>query len=146
MRNVGLGELQAGINTGGRNFNKLRYADDTTLMAQSKEELKSLLKRVKGESERAGLKLSIKKTKIMAFSHITSWQIEGKKVEVVIDFLFLGSKITADGHCSHEIRRRLPLGRKAMTNLDSVLKSRDYFADKGPYCLGYGLPSGHKWL
>ena len=114
-------------------------------MAESEEELKSLL-RVKGESERAGLKLSIKKTKIMAFSHITSWQIEGKKVEVVIDFLFLGSKITADGHCSHEIRRRLPLGRKAMTNLDSVLKSRDYFADKGPYCLGYGLPSGHKWL
>ena len=93
-------------------------------MAESEEELKSLL-RMKGESERAGLKLSIKKTKIMAFSHITSWQIEGKKVEVVIDFPFLGSKITADGHCSHEIRRRLPLGRKAMTNLDSVLKSRD---------------------
>ena len=124
MRNAELDELQAGIKIGRRNISNLRYADDTTLMAESEEELKSLL-RVKGESERAGLKLSIKKTKIVASSHITSWQIEGEKVEVVIDFLFGGSKITADGDCSHEIRRRLPLGRKAMTNLDSVLKSRD---------------------
>ena len=124
MKNAGLDELQAGVKTGGRNLNNLRYADDTIVMAESEEELKSLL-RVKGESERAGLKLSIKKTKIVASSHITSWQIEGEKVEVVIDFLFGGSKITADGDCSHEIRRRLPLGRKAMTNLDSVLKSRD---------------------
>ena len=103
MKNAGLDELQAGVKTGGRNLNNLRYADDTIVMAESEEELKSLL-RVKGESERAGLKLSIKKTKIVASSHITSWQIEGEKVEVVIDFLFGGSKITADGDCSHEIR------------------------------------------
>ena len=124
MGNARLDELQAGIKFGRRN-NSLRYADDTTLMAESKEELKSFLMRVKEERERAGLKLNMKKTKIMVSGPITSHQIEGKKVEVLIDFLFLGSKITADGDCSHEIRRCLLLGRKAMTNLNSVLKSRD---------------------
>ena len=124
MRNARLDELQAGIKIGGRNINNLRYLDDTTLMEESEEELRSLLMRVKEESERAGLKLNIKKTKIMASSPITAWQI-GEKVKVVTDFLFLGSKITADSDCSHEIRRRLLLGRKAMTNLDSVVKSRD---------------------
>ena len=118
-------EVQAGIKIGPTNINNLRYADDTTLMAESKAELKNLLKRVKEESEKSSLKLNIEKTKIMASSPITSWQIEGEKVEVLTDFLFLGSKITVDGDCSHEIRRRLLLGRKAMTNLDSVLKSRD---------------------
>ena len=115
MRNAGLDELQAGLELGGRNSNNLRYADDTALMAESKEELKSFLMRVKEEGERAGLKLNIKKTKITASSPITSWQIEGENVGVVIDFLFLGSRITADGDCSREIRRRLFLGRKAVT-------------------------------
>ena len=123
MRNAGLDELQTGI--GGRNINNLRYVDDTTLMAESKAELKRLVMRVKEESEIAGLKLNIKKTKIMVSSPFTSWQIEGEKVEIVTEFLFLGSKITVDGDSSHEIRRHLLLGRKAMTNLDSVLKSRD---------------------
>ena len=133
-RNAGLDELQAGIKTARRNIKKLRYADDTTLMTESKEELKSLLIRVKEESEKAGLKLNIQKTKIMASSPITSWQIEGIIVEAVTDFLFLGSKITVDGDCSHEIRRRLLLARKAMTNVDSVLKTKiSHFADKGPY-------------
>ena len=121
MRNAGLEETQAGIKIAGRNINKTRYADDTTLMAESEEELKSLLMRVKEESERAGLKLNINKTKIMASGPITSWQIEGEKVDVVTDFLFLGSKITVDGDCSLEIKKQLLLGRKAMTNLDSVL-------------------------
>ena len=125
MRNAGLDELQVGLKTGWRNSNNLRYVDDTVLMAESKEELKSLLMRVKEESERAGLRLNIKKSKIMASSPIPAWQIEGEKVEVVTDFLFSGSKITAGGDCSHETRRQLLLGRKAMTNLDSVLKSRD---------------------
>ena len=125
MRNAGLDELQAGIKIGGRSINNLRYVDDTTLMAEIEEELKSLLMRVKEESERASLKLSIKKTKIMASYHITSWQIEGVNVEAVTDFLFLSFKITVDGDCSHEIRRRLLLVRRAMTNLDSLLKSRD---------------------
>ena len=125
MSNPGLDELQAGIKIGGRNINNLRYVDDTTLMAESKEELKDVLMRVKEESEKAGLKLNIKETKIMASGPIISWQIEGEKVEAVTDFLFLGSKITADGDFSHEIRRRLLLGTKAMANLDSVLKSRD---------------------
>ena len=125
MKNAGLHELQAGIKIGRRNINSLRYADDTTLMAESEEELKSLLMRVKEESGRASLKLNITKTKIMASGLITSWQIEGGKVEVVTDFLFLGSKITADADCIHEIKRQLLLSRKAMTNLDSVLKSRD---------------------
>ena len=122
MRNAGLDEAQAGIKVAGRNNNNLRYADDTTLMAESEEELKSLMK-VKEESEKAGLNLNIQKTKIMASGPITSWEIDGEAVETVADFIFLGSKITADGDCSHEIKRCLLLGRKAMTNLDSELKS-----------------------
>ena len=125
MRNAGLEETQAGIKIAGRTFNNFIYADYTTLMAESKEELKSLLMRVKEESEKAGLKLNIQKTKIMASGPIASWQIDGETMETVRDFIFLGSKITADGDCSHEIKRCLLLGRKAMTNLDSVLKSRD---------------------
>ena len=127
MRNAGLDELQAGIKIGGRSINNLRYVDDTTLMAEIEEELKSLLMRVKEENERDGLKLSIEKTKIRASSPspIPSWQIGGEKVEIVTDFLFLGSKIIADADCSHEIKRQLLLGRKVMTNLNSVLKSRD---------------------
>ena len=124
MRNAGLEEAQAGIKIVGRNTNNLRYADDTTLMAES-EELKSLLMKVKEESEKVGLKLKIQKTKIMASGPITSWQIDGETVETVADFIFLGSKITADGDCNHEIKRCLLLGRKVMTNLDSILKSRD---------------------
>ena len=124
MRNARLDEAQAGIKIGGRNINNLRYAGDTTLMAEI-EELKSLLMKVKEESEKAGLQLNIQKTKIMESNPITSWQIDGKTVETVADFIFLGSKITADGDCSHEIKRRLLLGRKVMTNLDSILKSRD---------------------
>ena len=122
MRNAGLDEAQAGIKIAGRNINNLRYADNTTLMAESEEELKSLLMKVKEESGKVGLKLNIQKTKIMASGPITSWQIDG---ETVSDFIFGGSKITADGDCSHEIKRRLLLGRKVMTNLDSILKSRD---------------------
>ena len=125
MRNTGLDEAQGGIKIAGRTINNLRYADDTTLMAENEEELKSLLMKVKEESEIFGLKLSIQKTKIMASGPITSWQIDGETVETVRDFTFLGSKIIADGDCSHEIKRCLLLGRKAMTNLDSILKSRD---------------------
>ena len=125
MRNAGLDEAQAGIKTARRNINNLRYADDTTLMAESEEELKSLLMKVKEESEKVGLKLNIQKTKIMAYGPITSWEIDGETVETVSDFSFLDSKITVDGDCSHEIKRRLLLGRKVMTNLDSILKSRD---------------------
>ena len=125
MRNTGLDEPQAGIKIAGRNINHLRYADDTTLMAESEEELKSLLTKVKEESEEVGLKLNIQKTKIMASGPITSWEIDGETVETVSDFIFGGFKITADGNCSHEIKRRLLLGRKVMTNLDSILKSRD---------------------
>ena len=125
MRNAGLEEAQAGIKIAGRNINNLRYADDTTLMAESEEELRSLLMNVKEESENIGLKLNIQKTKIRASSPITSWQTEGRKEEGVIDFILLGFKITVDGDCSHEIKRRLLLGRKVMTNLDSMLKSRD---------------------
>ena len=125
MRKPGLEEAQAGIKIAGRNINNLRYADDTTLMAESEEELKSLLMKVKEESEKAGLKLNIQKTKIMASRPITSWQIDGETVETVADFIFLGSKITAGSDCSQEIKRRLLLGRKVMTNLDSMLKSRD---------------------
>ena len=125
MRNAGLEETQAEIKIAGRNINNLRYADDTTLMAESEEELKSLLMKVKEESEKAGLKLSIQKTKIMASSPISSWQIDGETVETMTDFIFLGSRITADGDCSHEIKRCLLLGRKAMSNRDSTLKSRD---------------------
>ena len=125
MRNVGLDEAQAGIKISGRNINNLRYADNTTLMAESKEKWKSLLMKVKDESEKVGLKLNIQKTKIVASNLITSWQIDGDTMETVTDFLFLGSKITADGDCSHEIKRCVLLGRKVMTNLDSILKSRD---------------------
>ena len=125
MRNAGLEEAQAGIKIAGRNINNLRYADDTTLMAESEEELKSLLMKVKEESEKVGLKLNIQKTKIMASDPITSWEIDGETVETVSDFIFLGYKITADGDISHEIKRHLLLGRKVMTNLDSTLKSRD---------------------
>ena len=125
MRNTGLEEAQAGIKIARRNTNNLRYADDTTLMAESEEELKSLLMNVKEESETVGLKLNIQKTKIKASGPITSWKIDGETVETVADFIFLGSKITADGDCSHEIQGCLLLGRKAMKNLDSILKSRD---------------------
>ena len=125
MRNAGLEEAQAGIRIAGRNINNLRYADDTTLMAESEEELKCLLMRVKEESEKVGLKLNIQKMKIMASGHITSWEINGETMETVSDFILGGSKITADGDFSHEIKRHLLLGRKVMTNLDSILKSRD---------------------
>ena len=125
MRNAGLEEAQVGIKISGRNINNLRYADETTVMAESKEELKSLLMKVKEGSEKIGLKLNIQKTKIMASGPITSWQIDGETVKTVTDFILGGSKITADGDCNHEIKRHLPLGRKAMSNLDSILKSRD---------------------
>ena len=125
MRNAGLEEAQAGIKIAGRNINHLRYADDTTLMAEIEEELKSLLMKVKVESEKVGLELNIQKTKIMASGPITSWEIDGETVEIVAGFIFLGSKITADGECSHETKRHLLLGRKVMTNLHSILKSRD---------------------
>ena len=125
MRNAGLDEAQAGIKIAGRNINNLRYANDTALMAESEEQLKSLLMKVKEESEKIGLKLNIQKTKIMASGSITSWQIDGETMEIVRDFIFLGSKITADGDCSQEIKRHLLLGRKVMTNLDSILKIRD---------------------
>ena len=125
MRNAGLEEAQAGIKIARRNINNLRYADDTTLMAESEEELKSLLMKVKEESEKVGLKLNIQKTKFMASHAITSWQIDGETMETVTDFIWGGSKIIADGDCSNEIKRCLPLGTKAMTNLDSILKSRD---------------------
>ena len=125
MRNTGLDEAQAGIKMAGRNINNLRYAEDTTLMAEREEELKSLLRKVKEESEKDGLKCKIQKTKIMASGPITSWQINGETVETMTDFIFLGSQITIDGDCSHDIKRHLLLGRKVMTNLDSILKSRD---------------------
>ena len=125
MRNAGMEEAQAGIKIAGRNINNLRYADDTTLMAESEDELKSLLMKVKEESEKVGLKPNIQKTKIMASGPITSWEIDGETVETVPDFIFWGSKITADGDCSHEIKRHLLLGRKVMPNLDSIVKSRD---------------------
>ena len=138
MRNAGLEEAQTGIKIAGRNINNLRYADDTTLMAQS-EELKSLLMKVKEESEKIGFKLNIQKTKIMVSGPIISWKIDGETMETVRDFILGDSKITADGDCSHEIKRRLLLGRKVMTNLDSIFKSRDYFANKGQSSQGYGF-------
>ena len=125
MRNAGLEEAQAGIKISGRNINNLKYADDTTFMAENEKELKSLLMKMKVESEKVGLKLNIQKTKILASGPMTSWQIDGQTVETVADCIFWSSKITADGDCSHEIKRRLLLGRKVMTNLDSILKSRD---------------------
>ena len=144
MQNAKLDEAQAGIKIARRKINNLRYADDTTLMAEL-EELKSLLMRVKEESEKVDLKLNIQKTKIMASGPITSWEIDGETVETVAYFIFLGSKITADGDYSHEIKRHLLLGRKAMTNLDSkhIKKQRHYFANKGPSSQGCGFSSGH---
>ena len=143
MRNARLDEAQARIKIAGRNINNLRYADDTTLMAESEEELKSILMKVK-ESERVGLKLNIQKMKIMASGPITLWQIDGETVGKVADFIFLGSKITADGDCSHGIERCLLLGRKVMTNLDSILKKqRHYFANKCPSNQSYGFSSSH---
>ena len=144
MRNARLDEAQAGIMIARRNINNLRYADDTTLMAESEEELKSLLMKVREESEKAGLKLNIQKTKIIASCPTTSWQIDGKIMEKVKDFVFLGSKITADGDSSYEIKRRVYLGRRAMINLDSVLKSRDnHSASKSPSSQSYGFSSSH---
>ena len=145
MRKAGLEEAQAGIRIAGRNINNLRYAIDTTLMAESEEEIKSLLMKVK-KNEKAGLKLNIQKTKILASGPTTSRQVDGETMEMVTDFIFLGSKITADGDCSHEIKRRLFLGRKFMTNLDSVLKSRHYFTNKGPSSQRYGFSSSHVWM
>ena len=144
MRNAGLDEAQAGITIARRNINNLRYADDTTFMAESEEELKSLLIKVKEESEKVGLKLSIQKTKIMASGPITLWEIDGETVETVTDFMLSGSKITADDDCRREIKRHLLLGRKFMTNFDITLKSRDnYFANKCPSSQSYGFSSGH---
>ena len=145
MQNVRLDEAQAGTNIAGRNINNLRYADDTTLMAESKEELKSLLMKVKEESEKAGLKLNIQKTKIMASGPITSWQIDGETMKTVTDFIFLDSKIMANGDCSHEIKRCLLLGRKAMTNLDSILKSRDVTLPTKVQ-QSYSFSSSHVWM
>ena len=146
MRNAGLEEAQAGIKIAGRNINNLRYADDTTLMAESEEELKSLLMKVKEESEKVGLKFNIQKTKIMAFGPITSWEIDRGTVETVSDFIFLGSKITADGDCCHEIKRCLLLGRKVMTNLDSILKAETLLSNKGLSSQGYGFSNSHVWM
>ena len=144
MRNAGLDEAQGGIKISGRNINNLRYADDTTLMAESNEELKSILMKAKEASEKVGLKLNIQKTKIMASGPITSWQIKEEKVEAVIDFIFLGSKINADSDWSHEIKRCLLLGRIVMPYLDSILKKqRHHVADKGPYSQGSGFSSSH---
>ena len=146
MQNARLDEAQAGIKIAGRNTNNLRYADDTTFIVESEEKLKSLLMKVKEESEKVGFKLNIQKTKIMASGPITSWQIDGERVETVTDFILGGSQITADGDCSHEIKRHLHLGRKVMTNLDSILKSRDYFANKGASSQSYGFSSSHLWM
>ena len=145
MRNSGLDEPQAGIKIAGGNINNLRYADDTTLKAESKEELKSLLMKVKEESEKVGLKLNIHKTKIMASSPTTSWQIDGEIMETLRDFIFLGSKITADGYCSHEIKRCLLLGRKVMTTVDSILKSRDNTLPTNVHQSKH-LCSSHIWM
>ena len=146
MQNTKLDQSQARIKIAGRNINNLRYADDTTLMAESKEELKRLLMKVKGESEKAGLKLNIQKTKIMASGPITSWQIDGETVEIVADFIFLGSKITAGGDGSYEIRRHLLLGRKVMTNLESKLKSRDITLPTKVRLVKAVFSSGQVWL
>ena len=146
MQNARLDELQAGIKTARRNINNLRYTQDNTLMAESKEELKSLLMKVKEESEKAGLKLNIQKTKIMASGPITLWHVAGETMETVKDFIFLGSKVTVDGDCSHEIKRHLLLGRKVLTNLDSVWKKQGhYFANKGLSSQSYGFSSSHVW-
>ena len=146
MWNAGLDEAQARIKIAGRNINNLRYADDTTLMAESEEELKRLLMKVKEESEKAGLKFNIQKTKIMAFGPITSWQIDRETMETVTDFIFLCSKITARCDCSHQIKRHMLLRRNAMTNLDYIKKQRHYFADKGLYSQSYGISSRDVWM
>ena len=146
MRNAGLDEAQAGIKIAGRNINNLIYADETTLMAESKEELKSLLMQVKEKSEKVALKLNIQKTKIMASGPITSWQIHGEIMEIVTDFILGASKITVGGDYSHEIKRCFLLGRKTMTNLDSILKNKDYLADKGPSSQSYDFSSSHVWM
>ena len=147
MRNAGMEETQAGIKIAGRNINNLRYADDTTLMAESEEELKSLLMKVKVESEKVDSKLNIQKMKIMASGPITSWEIDGETVETVSDFIFLGSKITTDGDCSHEIKRRLLLGRKVMINLDIILKSTDItLPTKLRLVKAMVFPCGHVWM
>ena len=147
MRNAGLEEAQAGIQIAGRNLSNLRYADDTILMAESEEELKSLLMKVKVESEKVGLKLNIQKTKIMASGLITLWQIDGERVETVADFILGGSKITADGDCSHEIKRHLLLGRKVMTNLDNALKSRDITLPTNVHLVkAMVFSSSHVWM
>ena len=146
MRNAGLEETQAGIKIAGRNINHLRYADDTTLMAESEEELKSLLMKVKEESEKVGLKLNIQKTKIMASSPITSWQIDGETVATVANFIWGGSKITADGDCSHEIKRYLTPWKESYDQpRQHIQKQRHSFANKGPSSQGYGFSSGHVW-
>ena len=146
MRHAGLDEAQTGIKIAGRNINNLRYADDTTLMAESEEELKSLLMRVKEESEKVGLKLNIQKMKFTASGPITSWEIDGKTIETVSDFIFWGSKITAGGDCSHEIKRCLLLGRSYDQPRQHIQKQRHYFTNKGPSSQGYGLSSGHAWM
>ena len=147
MRNAGLETAQAGIKIAGRNINNLRYADDTTLMAESEEELKSLLMKVKVESEKVGLNLNIQKMKIMASGPMTSWEIDGETVETVSDFILLGSKITANGDCSHEIKTHLLLGSKVMTNYrEDIQKQRYYYANEGPSSQGYGFFSGHVWM
>ena len=146
MRNAKLDEAQTGMKIAGRNINNLRYADDTTVMAENEEELKSLLMKVKEESKKVGLELNIQKTKIMASGSITSWQIDGETMGTMKDFIFLDSKITADGDCNHEIKRHLLLGRKAMTNLDSIEKQRHYFVDKSSFSQGYGFSSSHVWM
>ena len=147
MRNAGLDEAQAGIKIAGRNINNLRYADNTTLMAESEKELNSLLMKVKEETEKVGLKLNIQKTKIMASGPITSWQIDGETVETVADFILAGSKITADGDCSHEMKRHLLLGRKVMTNLDSILRNRDItLPTKVLSSQSYAFSSSHVWM
>ena len=146
MRNAGLDEAQAGIKMAWRNFSNLRYADDTTLMAESEEELKSLLMKVKVESEKVGLKLNIQKTKIMASGPISSWEIDGERVETVTDFIFLGSKITADGDCSHEIKRLILLGREDDQPRQHIKKQRHYFANKGLFSQSCGFSSSHAWM
>ena len=146
MKNAGLDEAQAGIKIAGRNINKLRYADDTSLMAEGEEELKSLLMKVKEKSEKVGLKLSIQKTKIMTFGPFTSWQIDGETVERVRDFLFLGSKITADGDCSMKLKDACSLEKSYEQPRQHIKKERHYFANKGPSSQSYGFSSGHIWM
>ena len=147
MRNAGLEEASAGIKIAGRNINNLRYADDTTLMAESEEELKNLLMKVKEKSEKVGFKLNIQKTKIMASGPITLWEIDGKTVETVLDFILGGSKITADGDCSHEIKKTLTPWKKSYDQpRQHVKKQRHYFANEGPSSQGYGFSSGHVWM